>query len=173
MRSHFAAALADSLSAAPTPERGNHDRITREVETLADSDGGIGLPWRVETMLERMERRGAISAAQRHAGEEFHRLFRLAALDPLRAADMLRGDRASRADGNGIERARRRVDDALLALGGQGSPCGSCAWFVLGCELSLAGWARREGWQGRPLREEVAKGILTGALGVLTRHFGM
>jgi hypothetical protein len=31
----------------------------------------------------------------------------------------------------------------------------------------------REGWSGRPLREEVAKGILLGALGVLAEHFGL
>ena len=161
------------MTLAPTPYRRQHDRITQAAEQIADAHGTIGVPWLAEGLLGRLERRGAISAAQARAGEEFHRLFRLAALDPLRAADMLRGDRASRADGNGIERARRRIDEALHALGGQSSPCGSCAWFVLGCELSLAGWARREGWQGRPLREEVAKGILTGALGVLTRHFGM
>jgi Domain of unknown function (DUF6456) len=157
---------------APTPFRRQHDRITQAAEQIADAHGTIGVPWLAEGLLGRLERRGAISAAQARAGEEFHRLFRLAALDPLRAADMLRGP-GGQPDGNGIERARRRVDDALSALGGQGSPCGSCVWFVLGCELSLAGWARREGWQGRPLREEVAKGILTGALGVLTRHFGM
>jgi len=157
---------------APTPYRRQHGRISQATEQIADAHGTIGVPWLAEGLLGRLERRGAITPAQAHAGHEFHRLFRLAALDPLRAADMMRAHGGS-IDGSGIERARRRIDDALHALGGQSSPCGSCAWFVLGCELSLAGWARREGWQGRPLREEVAKGILAGTLGVLARHFGM
>jgi hypothetical protein len=161
------------MPALPFPaERARHDRIARLGETIADSDGAIGLPWRAETPLERLFRRGDIGAPERAAGDEFARLFRIANLDPLRAADLLRGDRSANPDGSGIERARRRLDAALQALGGHASPCGSCAWFVLGCELSLRQWALREGWQGRPLREEVAKGTLLGALGVLRRHFG-
>jgi len=39
--------------------------------------------------------------------------------------------------------------------------------------LSMREWAMREGWGGRPLREEVAKGTLVGALGVLAKHFGV
>jgi hypothetical protein len=57
-------------------------------------------------------------------------------------------------------------------LGGIGSPTGSCAWFVLGCEHSLRQWAQREGWNGRPLNQHVATGILFGTLGVLVKHFG-
>lgn len=165
-------ALSASL-AGPTPERQQHDRVSREVETLADSDGNIGLPWRAESALERMERLGDIGPRERHAGEEFGRLFQLAQLDPLKAADVVRGERSAGPAGpHGAERARRRVSAALDALGGPSSPCGSCAWFVLGLEFTLAAWARREGWGGRPLRHEVAKGTLLGALGVLARHFG-
>lgn len=175
MRSHFAAALSDSLSAAPTPERGNHDRITREADTIADSDGSIGLPWRVESMLERMQRTGDIGHRERMAGEEFGGLFQLASLDPLRASDMVRGERvlAGKGEPHGSDRARRRVIAALDALGGASSPCGSCAWFVLGCELTVNAWAVREGWGGRPLRPAVAKGTLIGTLGVLAHHFGL
>lgn len=168
--SAFVAALAASFG--PTPERQQHDRVTRDSETLADSDGAIGLPWRAESMLARMERNGDIGSRERHAGEEFGRLFVLAHLDPLRAADVLRGDRSGNAGPQGTERARRRTLAALDALGGQSSPCGCCAWFVLGCEMSIQAWARREGWGGRPLRPEVAKGTLIGCLGVLARHFG-
>jgi len=159
---------------APTPQRYRHDRVTRDSETLADSDGAIGLPFRVEGLLGRLERHGDITASQRHAGEEFARLFALAHLDPIRAADVLRGERTgSAATSHGSERARRRVLAALDALGGQASPCGTCAWFVLGCEMTVTAWAMREGWGGRPLSREVAKGTLIGSLGVLARHFGI
>lgn len=159
----------------PTAERQQHDRITREADQVVDSDGGIGLPWRAESMLERMERNGDISHRERHAGEEFARLFRHAHLDPLKAADPARGIRRSRPEPQPHEsdRARRRVIAALDALGGQSSPCGSCAWFVLGCEISIRAWALREGWGGKPLSPHTAKGTLLGALGVLARHFGM
>jgi len=174
MRSHFAAALTAAF-AGPTPERQQHDRVTRDSETLADSDGGIGLPWRAESMLERLERNGDIGARERQAGEEFSRLFQLAHLDPLRASDVVRGERilAGQGEPHGSDRARRRVLAAIDALGGQSSPCGTCAWFVLGCEFTLNAWARREGWGGRCLSQATAKGTLLGALGVLARHFGL
>jgi len=100
-------------------------------------------------------------------------LFQLAHLDPLRAADIVREGRGNGAGPHGSERARRRIIAAMDALGGHGSPCATAAWFVLGCELSMREWAMREGWGGRPLREEVAKGTLVGALGVLAKHFGV
>src|SRR5213079_2182163 len=106
----------------------------------------IGLPWHVESMLARLERRGSITSAERRAGEEFGRLFQLAHLDALVAADLRRQGRSSSATPHGSERARRRIMDALDALGGQQSPCGTCAWFVLGCELSVHAWAMRESW---------------------------
>lgn len=168
--SGFLHAIAASFG--PTPEREQHNRITREADQVMDSDGGIGLPWRAESMLERMERNGDIGSRERHAGEEFGRLFQLAHMDPLKAAELVRGERSGPVGPHGAERARRRILTALDALGGQSSPCGCCAWFVLGCEMSIQAWARREGWGGQPLRPEVAKGTLLGTLGVLARHFG-
>ena len=171
--SGFLHAIAANWS-GPTPEREQHDRITRPDETIADSDGGIGLPWRAESMLERMERLGEIGPRERQAGEEFSRLFQLAHLDPLQASDARReGSRSKLDEPHGSERARRRVIAALDALGGPSSPCGTCAWFVLGNEFTLNAWARREGWGGRRLSQPTAKGTLIGCLGVLAGHFGM
>jgi len=158
------------MIAAPSAERRQHDRVVRAGETIADSEGCIGAPWLVESMLERMERRGDIGRRERHAGEEFGRLFRLAHLDPLRAAGIVREGGGS-AGPHGSERARRRIVAAMDALGGHGSPCATAAWFVLGCEMSLRQWSLREGWAGKPIREQVAKGILVGALGILAEHF--
>jgi hypothetical protein len=68
--------------------------------------------------------------------------------------------------------ARRRVGGALDALGGLGSPAGSCVWHVVGLQRSIREWAMRQGWGGRPVRLEQAQGILVAALGVMTGHYG-
>jgi hypothetical protein len=171
LRSRFTRAAGMAL-VAPTAERVQHGAVTRAAETIADSHGNIGLPWRAEGPLARMERKGEIDAAQLMAGYVFHRWFQTAALDPLRAAAL--GQRLDPSRGSGgalIEIARNRVNGALDACGGIGSPCGSVCWHVLGLESSIADWARREGWSGRPLRHESAKLVLAGALSVLAAHF--
>ena len=68
--------------------------------------------------------------------------------------------------------ARRRVGAALDALGGLGSPAGSCVWHVVGLQRSIREWAMRQGWGGRPVRVEQAQGILVAALGVLAGYYG-
>jgi hypothetical protein len=68
--------------------------------------------------------------------------------------------------------ARRRVHEAMEALGGISSPAGSCVWHVVGLQRSVREWAIRQGWGGRPVRQEQAQGILVGALGVLAAHNG-
>jgi hypothetical protein len=156
----------------PSPLRRQHGRIARAEVQFADASGLIGRPFIAEGLLARLERHGDIGKRERLAGEEFHRLFRLAQLDPLRAADMQRegGGSASQMP-HGSERARRLVVDALDSLGGQRSLCGSCAWYVVGADYTLRDWARRMTYEGRPVSQHVAKGVLTGALGVLARHF--
>lgn len=170
------AALARKLQADPiTPERRTHDTVRRDKHQVVDAAGHIGNPWRVDSMLGKLEAGGSISAAQRSAGEQFQRLFRLAALDPLHAG---RFDERALGTGRGRENhtsewAKAKVNRALDALGGLHSPCGSCAWFVLGLELSVSEWGRREGWSSRPLNPHVAKGTLIGCLGVLEKHLGV
>jgi hypothetical protein len=62
---------------------------------------------------------------------------------------------------------------ARLALGGHDSPAGSCAWHVLGYGRSVREWALRQGWGGRPVRQEQAHGMLVAALGLLAAHYGL
>jgi hypothetical protein len=142
----------------PSPQRRQHDRISRDAAQLADSAGLIGVPWRAEGLLARLERHGDIGRRERSAGELFAELFHLAHLDPLRAADI--GQRNNRAPTTAYGGDRAGLD----------SPCGSCAWFVLGVQLSMSDWAVRQGWAGKTIRREVAKGTLIGTLGVLARH---
>jgi hypothetical protein len=54
--------------------------------------------------------------------------------------------------------AKRRVHRALEALGGIGSPGGSCLWNVLGCGCSIKEWALRQAWNGRLSDQREAKG---------------
>jgi hypothetical protein len=59
------------------------------------------------------------------------------------------------------------VHEAAQALGGISSPAGSCVWHVVGLQRSVREWALRQGWGGRPVRQEQAQGILVAALGML------
>lgn len=68
--------------------------------------------------------------------------------------------------------ARRQLHEAIAAVGGLGSPAGSCVWHVLGCERSVREWAQREGWGGRPIGHAQAQGILIATLGVLAQFYG-
>jgi hypothetical protein len=122
--------------------------------------------------LGKMLRAGTIDQAMHDAAKDFQAAFIVAQLDPLRALPVLR------VPGTGRERdlnetqlhARRRVHEATAALGGIGSPAGSCMWHVVGLQRSVREWAIRQGWGGRPVRQEQAQGILIAALGVLASH---
>jgi hypothetical protein len=58
----------------------------------------------------------------------------------------------------------------MAALGGISSPAGSCVWHVVGLQRSVREWAIRQGWGGRPVRQEQAQGILIASLGMLAVH---
>jgi hypothetical protein len=156
--------------AEPSRERRRQGRVVRATEQLADAQGSIGQPWIAEGTLARLLRQHQIDAEQWHAGTRFAEAFDAAGLHPLRAAAMVR--RIAGGDlPHGAEHARRTVEEALDALGGIHTPLGSVSWFVLGLDLSLDEWRRREGWAGRALRHETATLALVGALGVLASHF--
>ena len=108
------------------------------------------------------------------AGRAFQRDFQFAGLDPIRARPMMvpaRGRGGSEVTEGQLD-AKRRVHRALEALGGIGSPAGSCIWHVLGCGRSIREWAIRQSWNGRPSDQREAKGILIAALGMLAGHYG-
>lgn len=136
---------------------------------IADDSGGIAMPLLRLSTLARLEHRGTITAEEAAAGERFHALFQHANLDGLRAADMSRvpaalavGSEASPSH----ERCRKRVAEAMAALGGNGSVAASAVWHVVGLEWSVRRWAlttRRA--------EQLACGILVAGLAVLAAHF--
>jgi hypothetical protein len=162
----------------PTAERRRQGPIEQVQRAIADTDGHPSRPYRAVDTLALMQRRGSITAAMRQAGEDFRARFTIAQLDPLRAIDPAHlrfGERSLRpereAPGVRIETARRSVWEAIQAVGGIGSPAGSCLWNVLGWECSLKEWALERGWSGRYVSQEAASGILVAALGALDAHF--
>jgi hypothetical protein len=148
----------------------------RELEEVRekDPDGRIVYHHRTVDTLGKMLRAGTIDQAMHDAAKDFQAAFIIANLDPLRALPIIR------VPGNGGEpglnerqlHARRRVHKSLEALGGISSPAGSCVWHVVGLQRSVREWAIRQGWGGRPVRQEQGQGILVAALGMLVTHHG-
>jgi hypothetical protein len=139
-----------------------------------DPDGGIVYHHCTVDTLGKMLRGGTIDQAMHDAAKDFQASFIVAQLDPVRAVPILR------VPGTGREpelnerqlHARRRVHEAMAALGGISSPAGSCVWHVVGLQRSVREWAMRQGWGGRPVDHKAAAGILIAALGVLAAHLG-
>ena len=148
----------------------------RELEEVRekDPDGRIVYHHRTVDTLGKMLRAGTITPEMHDVAKDFQADFIVANFDQLRALPLLR------VPGNGREPelherqldARRRVHEALQALGGISSPAGSCVWHVVGLQRSVREWAIRQGWGGRPVRQEQAQGILVAALGMLATHYG-
>ena len=146
----------------------------RELEEVRekDPDGRIVVHHRTVDTLGKMLRAGTITQEMHDSAKDFQASFIVANLDPLRALPILRVPGTGR-DLDLSERqldARRRVHKALKTLGGISSPAGSCVWHVLGLQRSVREWAMRQGWGGRPVRQEQAQGILVAALGMLAAH---
>jgi Domain of unknown function (DUF6456) len=158
-----------SAAIKPCKFRGRELEEVREV----GPDNRIVVHHRTVDSLAKMLRAGTITPEMHDAARAFQADFILANLDPLRALPVLR------VPGTGREpelserqlHARRRVHEAMQALGGISSPAGSCVWHVVGLQRSVREWAMWQGWGGRPVRQEQAMGILVAALGVLAAHF--
>ena len=127
-----------------------------------DPDGHIVIHHRTVDSLGKMLKAGTITPEMHDAAQDFQAAFIVANLDSLRALPILRVPGPGR-EPDLSERqlhARRRVHQAMQALGGLSSPAGSCVWHVVGLQRSVREWAIRQGWCGRPVRQEQAQGIL-------------
>jgi hypothetical protein len=153
-------------------------RPTRVV-TEFDPNGIEVTHHRTVDTLGLMLRSGAITGAMHAAGRDFQAAFTIACFDSMPRVNLnLMGRSPSPAHdvchlSDRRLAARERVARAIGALGGHGSPAGSCVWHVVGMQTSVREWALRQGWGGRPVRQESAQGILVAALGVLAKHFGI
>ena len=148
-----------------------HDVRGRQFEEIRekDPDGRIVVHHRTVDTLGKMLRAGTITQEMYDAAKDLQAAFILANFDPLRAIPLLRVPGTGREPELNERQldARRRVHEAMQALGGISSPAGSCVWHVVGLQRSLREWAIRQGWGGRPVRQEQAQGILIAALGML------
>jgi hypothetical protein len=131
--------------------------------------------YRTVDTLALMLRNGSITGAMHDAGQQFSQDFARAFASGV-ASSRLDGLPAGTTPGQMmVEKnagAARAVRDALDAVGGSGSPAGSALWYVAGLQLSLREWALRDGWNGKRVEKNEAKGILVAALGVLARYYG-
>jgi hypothetical protein len=139
---------------------------------LEEVRGRIVYHHRTVDTLGKMLRAGTITQEMHDAGKDFQVAFIVANLDPLRAIPILRVPGTGREPELNERQldARRRMHEAMAALGGISSPAGSCIWHVVGLQRSVREWAMRQGWAGRPVRQEQAQGILVAALGMLAAH---
>ena len=154
--------------------KGTMERNELEEVREVDPDGRIVVHHRIVDTLGKLLRSGTISQEMRDAAKDFQAAFILANLDPILASPIHRVQGSGR-EPDFTERqldARRRVHTAMQALGGINSPAGSCVWHVVGLQRSVREWAMRQGWNGRPVRQEQAQGILIAALGMLAMYFG-
>jgi hypothetical protein len=161
---------ARSARVKPQKVRGRQLEEIRE----RDPDGAIVVHHRTVDTLGKMLKSGTITQEMHHTARDLQAAFTIANLDPLRAVPILRVPGTGR-EPDLSERqlhARRRVHEAMELLGGIGSPAGSCMWHVVGLQRSIREWSMRQGWGGRPVRQEQAQGILVAALGVLAAHGG-
>ena len=153
-----------------------HKVRARELEEVRekDPDGRIVVHHRTVDTLGKMLRSGTTSQEMHDAAKDFQAAFIVANLDPLRALPILRIPGTGREPDLNERQldARRRVHEALEALGGISSPAGSCVWHVVGLQRSVREWAMRQGWGGRLVRQEQAQGILVAALGMLAANSG-
>jgi hypothetical protein len=165
----------DEVTSVASPRK-PFRRPRRDFEEIRerDPDGAIVVHHRTVDSLGRMLRAGTIDQAMHDAAKDLEANFILAQLDRLRAVPILRVPGTGREPDLNERQldARRRVHKAMQALGGIGSPAGSCVWHVVGLQRSVREWALRMGWGGRPVRQEQAQGILIAGLGTLAAHCG-
>ena len=131
--------------------------------------------YRTVDTLALMLRNGSITGAMHDAGQQFSQDFARAFASGV-ASSRLDGLPAGTTPGQMmVEKnagAARAVRDALDAVGGNSSPAGSALWYVAGLQMSIRDWSLRDGWNGKRVEKNEAKGILVAALGVLARYYG-
>jgi hypothetical protein len=160
--------------ATPSKWRLQHGSFSAPIRAADPETGSPVQHRRAVDTLGLMLANGNITPQMHEAGCIFRTLFRSAAIDSMSTSQLIRlpGSTDDRLSDRQLD-ARRRVLNALDALGGHDSPAGSCVWFVVGLEMSVREWAARRGWSGRPVPQPIAGGIIVAALGILAMHFGL
>jgi hypothetical protein len=160
----------------PTAERWRRSDVRRPERQIQDVRGEIGDPFITISALARLHNSGKISTEMARAGNRFHGDFMRAHLLGIgaRASDFLRppvGTTARHRDQAAWTYiCRERVWDALQACGGPSSPCGSCAWHVIGLEETVKDWVLHR-YTATRISENAGAGVLIATLGCLEGHY--
>jgi hypothetical protein len=160
----------------PTPERLIRGDVKRAAKQIQDIHGDIGDPWRTIAVIESMCEKGKIDEKQLEAGERFGSEFSRASLVGIRASDMTRPyvDGVRKISGGPNPKLRDAVWGAIIYLGGQTSPHGSCAWEVLGFDKNLNEWRLTySATQGRAISHYTAEKVLREMLKKLVVWYGI
>lgn len=156
----------------PTLERAQHDPI--ELVAERDPEGWNVKHARCVDTLGAMFNKGTISAAMLRAGRRLASDFQVAQLDPIRAQDYSQQRCGASMGGTSemVQDAKNRVYEAMESMGGASTPCGSAAWFIIGCGMTITEWARRQVLgKGASLDTVAARGVLVGSLGALDAYY--
>ena len=130
---------------------------------------------RTSDLMRRMLKSGLITPDEAAAGRKFRAEFDVANLDPVRALPLERVIGTGRGDiSDRTMNARNSIAAAMEALGGHGNISGQCAWWVLGCGMSVEQWCSLKIFgSGRSVSSKHASGIVMGTVGLLAKHYGM
>jgi hypothetical protein len=158
---------ADNIG--PTREQIRKGGIDRLPNTIADEHGLISRPWRHRATLATLYERDVISKDELAAGEAFRVRFRHACFDTLAALDpgKVPNTYSPLVAGEHQLVSRDYVWSRICALGGLVSLPGSCAWNVVGMEVSLRSWGIERALHGRAMDERECRGILRSVLAML------
>jgi hypothetical protein len=170
----------------PTPERQLSGVIDTEADAVTyDKTTGdvVRTPvYRAVDTIGLMFKRGSITAGMAKAATKYRADFIQGQNEGLRASDHERPVVDCRRVSWGEieptpEEARRRANEAILAVGGEWSFGGSIVYHVVGGEWSIKQWLELCGGNNfglsKTLREERAFGILIGALSALKTHYNI
>ena len=148
----------------------------RQAEWVREDSGEhVGnVHFRTVDSLTLMLKNGTITPQMHDAGQDFSATFLLAQLNgpSVPALDRIPGGQWRDSMTERVAYARKRVGEALDAVGGIASPGGSAIWYIAGLGHSVKEWAALQGWNGRSLSQPEARGILVAALGMLAMHYG-
>lgn len=153
-----------------TPERARHDPVCEVTTTVPGRNRALAA--KAQDTLDRLEANGSIGTAEFAAGRRFQGVFARAALVELRATPHLPmpgGSHGTASLRDSVIDARAELGAAMAALGGMASPVGSAAWCILGEGMSIKDWAHSRGFR---LNQQVAAGLLIGALALLKTFYG-
>ncbi len=144
------------------------DRIA---EIVADDRTRVSpvLHARTVDTLGILYRNGTIDRGMYLAARRFASMFAAAGLQGVSvpALDRIPGQARAESYSERLVEAREEVMATVSAVGGIASPAGSALWHVVGLGQSLREWAVRQGWNGRTLTAQEARGVFIAALGML------